>query len=192
MARYREFSEAAVDTIDMIDTAKTEVFLRNLMVTPQEAREIYREGMASLASAVHVVTTMIGGRRIGFAATAVCSVTDDPPTLLVCLNRNASVYDAFSNSDRLCVNTLAADQQDVSKLFGGKTPQAERFFAGNWGTLSTGAPVLEGAAVAFDCRVKSRIPVGTHDVMLCQVECVRRDAKRAVLVYFSREYREID
>ena len=62
-------------------------------------------------------------------SSAVCSVTDSPPTLLVCLNRGASVWPTFSENRTLCVNTLSAGQEPLSNLFGGKTPMAERFAA---------------------------------------------------------------
>ena len=80
----------------------------------------YRDAMARLGAAVHVITTDGPGGRAGFTASAVCSVTDEPPTLLVCLNRSASVYPAFQANGVLCVNALAAGQQQLSSLFGGK------------------------------------------------------------------------
>jgi flavin reductase len=58
----------------------------------------------------------------GFTASAVCSVTDIPPTLLVCLNRSASVYDAFQENKMLCVNSLSRSQESLANLFGGRTP----------------------------------------------------------------------
>ena len=88
------------------------------------AQQDYRDAMASLAAAVNVVTTDGPHGRCGFTATAVCSVTDTPPTLLVCLNRSASVHAALTANATLCVNTLSGDQQVLSNLFGGKTPMA--------------------------------------------------------------------
>lgn len=92
----------------------------------------FRDAMSGLAAAVNVITTDGPGGRAGFTATAVCSVTDQPPTLLVCINRSASVYDAFIENGRLCVNTLGNGQQDLSNLFGGKSSQQERFACGQW------------------------------------------------------------
>jgi flavin reductase len=176
--------------VNAVGIAMLEVFDHE-STTPLEAKQKYHEGMAALAGAVHIVTTRVDDQIVGFAATAVCSVTDEPPTLLVCLNHSASVYGAFSRSDKLCVNTLSARQENVSRLFGGKAAQRERFRAGEWSVLTTGAPVLEDAAVAFDCRVKNRISIGSHDVMICQVECVKRDINPSALVYFSRRYHEL-
>ena len=86
-------------TITAIKNAVTEVLSP---VTPEQ----YREGMSSLAAAVNVVTTTGPEGRAGFTATAVCSVSDNPATLLVCLNRSASVHQVFKNSTHLVINTL--------------------------------------------------------------------------------------
>ncbi len=101
-------------------------------------REDYRDAMARLAAAVNIITTDGPSGRAGFTATAVCSVTDEPPTLLVCLNRSASAHPIVTANGQLCVNTLAGAQRDLSNLFGGKTPMAERFAAAQWRTGGTG------------------------------------------------------
>lgn len=92
-------------------------------------KQSFRDAMAHVGAAVNIITTDGPAGRAGFTASAVCSVTDAPPTLLVCLNRSASVWPIFSQHQALCVNTLAAGQEGLSNLFGGKTPMAERFAA---------------------------------------------------------------
>lgn len=154
-------------------------------------RSDYRDAMARLGAAVSVVTTDGPGGQAGFTASAVCSVTDDPPTLLVCLNRSASVYPVFEANGVLCVNVLAAGQQALSNLFGGKTPMPERFAAARWSLLVTGAPVLEGATVSFDCRVSRRTEVGSHDVLFCEAVAIRGSDKAQGLVYFDRRYHDL-
>ncbi|GLS42797.1 flavin reductase [Methylobacterium brachythecii] len=148
----------------------------------------YRDAMALLASAVHLVTTDGPGGRAGFTASAVCSVSDTPPTLLVCLNRSSSAFAAFSGNTSLCVNTLTAAQRTVADAFGGRTPMAERFAAARWTAGSTGAPVLAGALVSFDCRIVSRTSVATHDVLFCEVIALADRAPNDALVYASRRY----
>ena len=129
-----------------------------------ETQQLFRNAMSSLAAAVNIISTDGPAGRAGFTASAVCSVTDTPPTLLVCLNRNASVYETFKQNQVLCVNTLALEHKNLSNLFGGKTPMAERFAQGEWQTLTTGSPVLQDAMLAFDCQVKQISSVGTHDI----------------------------
>ncbi|MBP0939171.1 pyrimidine utilization flavin reductase protein F [Pseudomonas alliivorans] len=148
----------------------------------------FRDAMSSLAAAVNVITTDGPHGRAGFTATAVCSVTDQPPTLLVCINRSASVYDAFVGNGTLCVNTLGHDQQALSNLFGGKTSQAERFAGGQWLEGLTGAPLLNGAKLALDCRISQSVSVGTHDILFCEVQDIRHESQSDALVYFGRQY----
>ena len=151
---------------------------------------VFRQGMAHLAAAVNVITTIGTRGRVGFTASAVCSVTDQPATLLVCINQNASVFADFQHSDVLCVNSLAHDQHALANLFASKTPQAERFDSHTWGKLTTGAPVLTDALVAFDCWIRERHVVGSHMLLLCEVQAVQSPKDSNALVYFKRQYCE--
>ncbi|MDS7597920.1 NADH-dependent FMN reductase RutF [Agrobacterium tumefaciens] len=159
--------------------------------TAQELGLEYRNAMARLAAAVNIVTTDGEAGRAGFAATAVCSVSDNPPTLLVCLNRNSSAHRAVTTNGVVCVNTLGPQHQALSSLFGGKTPVDERFAAGNWGVLQTGAPVLEDALVSFDCRVRTVHDGGTHDILICDVVDMVVSDREEALLYFNRGYRTL-
>ena len=150
----------------------------------------FRQGMSNLGAAVNVITTHGEAGQAGFTASAVCSVTDSPPTLLVCLNRSASVFETFKTNKVLCVNTLAAHQTELSNIFGGKTPMSERFLRGKWSTLITQAPVLEDALVSFDCEVVQSMSVGSHDVLICQVKAMKQNEGRNALMYFNRAYCE--
>lgn len=151
-------------------------------------KQAFRDGMARLGAAVNIITTDGPAGRAGFTASAVCSVTDTPPTLLVCLNRSASVWSVFDANRQLCVNTLAADQEALSSLFGGKTPMAERFQAAQWRKGVTGSPVLQGALVSFDCRISEITQVGTHDVLFCEVLALTVSNKTGGLAWFDRGY----
>lgn len=153
-------------------------------VTPQN----FRDGMARLAAAIHIVTTDGPAGRAGFTATAVCSVSDAPPSLLVCINRMASVYDTVRGNGVLGVNVLAPEHEKLSGLFGGKTPVDERFAAARWNFGETGAPLLEGAAVNFDCRVVQASEVGGHTVFMCEIVGIAGLERDEALVYFNRAY----
>ena len=155
-------------------------------------RQGYREAMARFGAAVSVVTTDGPAGRSGFTASAVCSVTDDPPTLLVCVNRHNDSHAALLGNRVLCVNTLAAGQQDISALFGGAASEQNlRFAAGVWDTLVTGAPVLQGAVVSFDCRIAQVTEIGTHSVMFAHVVALRHSAGHDGLIYFGRGYHPV-
>ena len=169
-------------TITAIKNAVTEVVL------PPVTPEAYREGMSSLAAAVNVVTTTSPQGNVGFTATAVCSVSDNPATLLVCLNRGASVHEVFKNSTHLVINTLTSQHQSISNAFGGKAPMKERFKNGDWIESATGCPRLLDAAVSFDCVITDVKSVATHDVIFCQVVDIKQDPEADALLYYQRGY----
>ena len=151
----------------------------------------FREGMACLTGAVNIVTTDGEGGRAGLTASAVCSVTAEPPTLLVCVNRGSSAAPAFMKNDAVCVNTVGPAHQDLAMLFGGKTPMDERFDKAEWTTGPSGAPVLTGSVVSFDCKVTSRNIVGSHEVLFCEIIDISRTEGVPGLVYFARKFHEL-
>jgi len=168
--------------------------LRNSLASsfpPPTSQAEFREGMARLGAAVSIITTDGPAGRAGFTASAVCSVTDSPPMLLVCLNRSASVYDAFIDNTALCVNTLRPDHEPLSRLFGGKTPMDERFAAAEWILDISGAPVLKDAGVSFDCRVVQVSKMGSHSVLFCEVLAIRQHEIASGLIYFDRSYHRL-
>ncbi|WP_234407617.1 NADH-dependent FMN reductase RutF [Pseudomonas bohemica] len=151
----------------------------------------FRHAMSRLGAAVNIITTDGPAGRAGFTASAVCSVTDEPPTLLVCLNRSASVYQTFKGNGVLCVNVLGAGHQDISNLFGGKTPMDERFAAGDWSMGASGSPLLDDASVSFDCRLSQITEVGTHDILICEIMSITVSEQARGLIYFNRQYHEL-
>ncbi|MGX7344584.1 flavin reductase [Acetobacter pasteurianus] len=156
------------------------------MLAPETSA--YRDAMARLGAAVNIVTTGTLEKPVGFTASAVCSVTDNPPTLLVCLNRGSRARQAFHEGSALCVNVLASTQQHLSNHFASPNSMQERFATGHWTTLATGAPVLEEAVASFDCKISQIVEVGTHSVMFGIVQALRTHATAHGLVYFNRMY----
>ena len=165
--------------------------VHELPILPAVERDAFRNAMACLGAAVNIITTDGPAGRAGFTASAVCSVTDSPPTLLVCLSRSASVWPIFRDNGYLCVNTLAAGHEELSTLFGGKTPMAERFAAADWHTLASGSPLLDGALVSFDCKVAQVVSVGTHDILFCEVQALVRNDETHGLAWFDRGYHHL-
>lgn len=158
------------------------------------SQQEFRDAMARLGAAVNVITTGGAAGRAGFTASAVCSVTDDPQTLLVCMNRGASAAPAVRANGVLCVNVLAAGQKHTAMVFAGTTKctMEERFASGAWDRLATGAPVLQGAVVAFDCRVADMVEKGTHIVVFAAVKAIRQGSRKdAGLIYFGRDYHPV-
>lgn len=151
---------------------------------------LYREAMSRLVAAVHVVTTDGAEGRAGFTATAVVSVSDSPPTLLVCLNRRVTTAPRFHASGVFVVNMLAGGQEAVAQAFGGRLGLAadQRFGVGEWHRGRLGAPVLAGALANFECRMVEVRTIATHDVLVGRVESVTLGAAREGLAYVGRNY----
>ncbi|MCA3184580.1 MAG: flavin reductase [Cupriavidus sp.] len=152
----------------------------------------FRDAMAGLGAAVNVITTDGVAGLAGCTASAVCPVTDDPPTLLVCINRSNRNNAAIRQNGRLCVNVLAAEQRDVAMRFADKDLSLdERFASADWLELATGAPVLHGAVSALDCEITSVTEVGTHTVFFCAVKAAHSASGRAGLIYFGRDFHPV-
>lgn len=152
----------------------------------------FRNAMARLGAAVNVVSTDGPAGRGGATASAVCSVTDEPPTLLVCMNRASRTLALFKANGVLCVNTLSAGQRGLADAFGGRgdlTAEA-RFALGRWSLLETGAPVLDAAVASFDCRIVDVVEKGTHSVLFGEIVGIRQGTG-AALIYFARDYHPV-
>lgn len=101
----------------------------------------------------------------GFTASAVCSVTDTPPTVLVCMNQSSRSHAHFIANKVLSVNVLSTQHEQISNAFASSKFSSEaRFKLGEWKTLETGAPILEDALVSFDCQIDQIQTVGTHSI----------------------------
>ena len=152
----------------------------------------FRNAMAQLGSAVSVITTDGPAGKFGFTASAVCSVTDSPPTLLVCMNRNSFAHAPFRQNGALCVNVLSSDHQDLSGVFANASLRSEQRFAyGSWQVLASGAPVLSSSVASFDCLIDTCHEVGSHSVFYCQVQAIRISETPRGLVYFNRRYHAV-
>ena len=159
---------------------------------PAVSAAAFKEAMSRVAGAVHIVTTDGPAGLAGFTATAVCSVTADPPTLLVCVNETSSVGRIFLANPTIAINTVGAAQNDLAMLFGGKTPVEDRFAAASWTKGTGGAPILAGAVATFDCVVSASQTVGTHRVLFCQVVATTVSGDQAEpSIYLGRGFRSL-
>jgi len=167
------------------------------VVGPDSVRTVepaqFREAMSRLGAAVHVITTAGPGGKTGATATAVCSVSDAPPTLLMCLNRRSQTNPVVVENGVFCVNTLGHDGASIADLFAGRTgvQGTDRFATGDWVVLSTGSPVLTSAVIAFDCRIIEVRAVASHNVFFGAVETVRLGPSGPALVYHERAYKRV-
>lgn len=165
-----------------------------LAAMPTVSAEDHRYGMRHFAVGVTIITAKDGEIRAGLTATAVCSVTADPPRLVVFVNKNVVASDVILKSGALCVNVLDGAQEEVAKAFAGMIKEVHgdaRFQYGGWRELVTGAPSLDGSLANFDCRVIKVFDESTHHAFLCEVlsTCERNDGE--ALIYLNGGFRRI-
>ena len=156
--------------------------------------KLFRDAMSRLGAAVHVITTDGPAGKTGFTATAVCSVSDCPATLLMCLNRSATSMPILRGNGVFCVNTLARRRGDhrrhVRRPHQGRARGALR--QPDTGPRSRPARrCCCRAVVAFDCRVIEVKSVASHDVYFGIVEAIHAGPPGAALVYHDRAYKQV-
>jgi len=161
------------------------------MIMSTTASETYRLGMRRLASGVSIVTTVEGERPHSLVATAVTSVTANPWTLLVCVNRRASIYLPLRTNGRFCVNVLSENQAELTRVFSDTDQRDTRFDHGEWRTV-LGVPVLRDSEVAFICNVSEQVEVGSHDVFFGQIqEVLEIETTTNPLIWYDGACREL-
>ncbi|MGA0735224.1 MAG: flavin reductase family protein [Steroidobacteraceae bacterium] len=152
----------------------------------------YRNAISRFLTGVTIVTTLAEGKPSGLTATAIASVTLEPPTLLACLNRQSATCQAISQSGGFAVNVLASDQMDLAKLFASRDPDkfqqlVERGFELH--SSPSGMPHLVGALASIDCIVSATTDVGTHRIFFGEVQNVTC-AEGSPLGYFRGAFLE--
>lgn len=149
----------------------------------------FRAAMRGLASGISIITSRDGegdgAAPCGMAATAVTSVTANPPTILICVNRSASMHPSLERAGIFAVNFLSQAQGDLVTAFSSSERRHLRFKEGQWGRLVTGAPVLEAAVASLDCRVCERVNASTHTIFLGRVEASVASEGAMPLIHFG-------
>lgn len=157
-------------------------------VQPDPVALQFREGLRRLAKAVVVITCQYEGQRYAMAATAVSELSMEPPSLLICVNRTASLYAPLSQGADFAVNILSSDHAHVSAACSGKVKGEARFELGDWGATPDGCPVLADAQASFFCRSEQAMDYGTHHVVIGRVEAVAISGEVSPLVYADGRY----
>lgn len=153
----------------------------------------FRNLMRHQAGAVTIIAVGKPGARTGLTATAMCSLTDSPPTILVCVNRNASAHRPIKSAKCFGVNVLALNQQPLAKRFSSKQLEGEaRFDKQDWKTLATGAPILKGTIASLDCELVAEHEVETHSIFIGRVKDGHFNEKAEPLLYFRGDFWNVD
>lgn len=153
----------------------------------------FRAAMREFPAGVTIISAGKGTDRRGLTATAVCSLSAEPPALLVCVNRNSQCHDTILQYSAFGVNVLAGGGETLAARFAGHggAKGAERFAEGSWIELLTGAPILADAAVAFDCTLREVLDGGSHSIFIGDVAAAHLNGQREALVYRAGQFSRI-
>ena len=148
----------------------------------------FRRAMRGLASTVCLVTARTVAGPRGMTATAVMSLSLEPPTLGVAINRTASLHPELAQGRPLSIQLLSEDQADLAKAFGGGLPPKDRFSLGWWSCDAWSNPLLEGACANLSCVVDQRVEVATHSLLVVRVLGVRAAPDARPLIYAHGQF----
>ncbi|TMV80975.1 flavin reductase family protein [Thioclava sp. BHET1] len=146
---------------------------------------LFRAAMRLPATSVTVIATGEGDGRGGLTASAVCSLSDQPPMILACVHQRSPVLDQIRANGCFSANFLTTGQSALARRFAGQTKVygAARFDMGDWGALATGAPVLLSALSVFDCWLEAEHSSPTHAILIGRVAALRHNDRAQSLVY---------
>lgn len=146
----------------------------------------FKLAMRRLASTVAIITTVQDdGMRAGMAATAVSSVSTDPPSLVISINRQASLHDCIAASGLFCVNILSPLHNDLVMPFSGKARGEARFAFGDWEFHDSGLACLKDALASLACVVDARMTYASHTLFIGRVEAIRMAGQSDPLVWHN-------
>lgn len=143
---------------------------------------LFKAAMRNVACTVYVISMTSAGRRWGLTATAVSSLSLEPPSILVCINQKASIHASLMSASRFCLNALRNDQQDVAAAFGAPGLGEERFATGRWSDFD-GLPALGDGVASISCRRVAATSFGSHTILVGEVQAVLTDHQAAPLIY---------
>lgn len=158
------------------------------------AAEEFRGAMRDLAGAVSVVTVGRGDEISGMTVTSVSSLSVEPATLIVSINRQASSWPLLQKHGVFGVSVLSDHHQHVAERFSGVggLNGAARFAGAEWINLVSGVPLLAGALAALDCEVEHIVERHSHVIVIGRVLDVRVSSGSPALVYWQRQYRTLE
>lgn len=168
--------------------------VRNVSIEPAVAAAEFRGAMRHLTGGVSVITAGRAKDISGMTVTSVSSLSVEPPSLIVSINRAASSWPILKQYGYFGVNILSADQVEIAERFAGKggIKGAERFAGGEWIARPSGAPLLADALAAIDCEVEDIIERYSHGVVIGRVRHLQIAPQGTALAYWHGEYVAID
>jgi flavin reductase (DIM6/NTAB) family NADH-FMN oxidoreductase RutF len=155
--------------------------------TDPQVLDGFKQAMRRVASTVNVITICVGGEPMGITATAMSSLSMDPPSLLVCINRTATMHASIRDVTHFGVNVLHTDQAHLAQMFADRAKQAARFESG-WHLDCERPPRLADAQASLLCRRTDHHQFGTHSIFIGVVESVVLRDEVDPLLYLNGQY----
>jgi flavin reductase (DIM6/NTAB) family NADH-FMN oxidoreductase RutF len=157
-------------------------------MTTQMAQNM-RSAMRGLAASVTVISTVDkSGQKYAITATSPTSLSFDPLSMVICVNRETPFYTAMAQGNDFVVNILPTQLIKIAQICGGSVGQSERFMSGDWRYTPLGLPYLFDAQSMVFCKLEKCISYGTHDIIIGRVYDVQLNAKISPLVYAEGAY----
>jgi 3-hydroxy-9,10-secoandrosta-1,3,5(10)-triene-9,17-dione monooxygenase reductase component len=152
-------------------------------LAPAELRTV----LGNFASGVSVVTASTRNGPVGMTIQSFCSLSLDPPMVLICPGQSSTSWPRIEGVGRLCVNVLAEGQGGIARQFA--RSGIDRYAGIDWSPApSTGSPILPGALAWIDCEVDSVWPGGDHLLVTCRVRSLSATPDLNPLVYFRSDF----
>jgi 3-hydroxy-9,10-secoandrosta-1,3,5(10)-triene-9,17-dione monooxygenase reductase component len=148
--------------------------------------ESFKQALGRFASGVTVVTMGDGEDKAGLTVSAFCSVSLEPPYILVCINNVSTALAIMHKTNRFAVNILAADQTNLSNHFASRLEDKFQNIKHHPGVL--GLPLLEDVMAQLECTVVNEFPGGDHTILIGRVEEATIDTSKQPLLYFHGQY----
>ena len=168
--------------------------VRSVSIEAEVTAADFRNAMRQLTGGVSVITAGKGRDISGMTVTSVSSLSVEPASLIVSLNRESSSWPLVKRYGFFGVNILTSDQIDIAERFTGKggLKGADRFAGAQWTTRASGVPLLADALAAIDCEVEDIVERHSHAIVIGRVLDVAVSARTAALAYWQGRYVAID
>ncbi|MDY6998691.1 MAG: flavin reductase family protein [Actinomycetota bacterium] len=152
---------------------------------PAVGADEFRAAMRRLAAGVSIISAASPQGPLGITATAVTSLSAEPPSLLCCVNKNLAVGEVIASMGRYAVNLLGREHCPLARRFAGMDGArgSEKFTAGDWEYTAGGVPRLADSLVSFECDVDRVIEAGTHYVLIGLITDIRTSTVGDPLIY---------
>jgi 3-hydroxy-9,10-secoandrosta-1,3,5(10)-triene-9,17-dione monooxygenase reductase component len=152
----------------------------------------FRDVLGHFATGVTVITLNNDGDLRGMTANAISSLSLDPPLVLVCVQKDASIYEHFEGASAFAMNVLSADQEDISNIFASHGGPEEPLGGLPYHEGPLGSPILEGVVASADCRITQRYDGGDHTIVIGEAASVSLDgADFEPLLFYRGAYRRL-